>query len=454
MITEYKGWKREKPGLGVWPHRGKVAIAGLGHSNLDRRWDGQDMSKTLGAKAIQACEHALADAGISKDQVDGLLCCPLSLAGEGIAGAAGHWGPRPYFSAPYDSEWGLSVVNNQWLIQNMGLNKVEFAPNDIPHIWDQTCMTAQAVADGKCKVALMVYTGANFEGRYRRGGENAESQAKGMRAFTAPWGNHGGNDFVNVFPLQQYCQRYGYTPDDVGPFVVNQHRNGLMSPWSFYANQEPAGLTLEEYKSSRFILRPLHLWDCDRPIHGVTAYVFTTAERAKDMRQPPVYVLGHAQHTGPTRSTQPVLDDMEASTDLGARMLLESAALTPKDIDILNPYDGYAYMTQFWLEAFQFHGVKRGDALRFYADDIRVEGPHPFCSGGGNLGNGRTRSAMYTDTIEQLRGRVGVAEGFTDPVKHLPLAGKRKVRTRAEIGLCASAPPLGGGFLALGKHPS
>ena len=61
---------------------------------------------------------------------------------------------------------------------------------------------------------------------------------------------------------------------------------------------------------------------------------------------------------------------------------------------------------------------------------------------------------MYTDTIEQLRGRVGVVEGFTDPVKHVPLAGKRKVRTRAEIGLCASAPPLGGGFLALGKNPS
>jgi hypothetical protein len=62
---------------------------------------------------------------------------------------------------------------------------------------------------------------------------------------------------------------------------------------------------------------------------------------------------------------------------------------------------------QFFLEGFQWHGVKRGDAFAFYAGDIRVEGPHPFRSSGGNLGNGRTRTAMYTDSIEQLRGTAG-----------------------------------------------
>ncbi len=60
-----------------------------------------------------------------------------------------------------------------------------------------------------------------------------------------------------------------------------------------------------------------------------------------------------------------------------------------------------------FLEAFQWHGVKRGDAFGFYAGDIRVEGPHPFCSSGGNLGTGRLRTAMYTDSIEQLRGTAG-----------------------------------------------
>src|SRR5207249_5469480 len=61
-----------------------------------------------------------------------------------------------------------------------------------------------------------------------------------------------------------------------------------------------------------------------------------------------------------------------------------------QDVDIFNPYDGYAPMAQFFLEAFQWHGVKRGDAFAFYAGDIRVEGPHPFCSSGGNLGTERS----------------------------------------------------------------
>ncbi len=67
-------------------------------------------------------------------------------------------------------------------------------------------------------------------------------------------------------------------------------------------------------------------------------------------------------------------------------------------------------MQQFFPEGFQWRGVKRGDAFAFYARDIRVEGPHPFCSSGGNLGNGRLRTAMYTDSIEQLRGTAGARQ--------------------------------------------
>jgi hypothetical protein len=61
--------------------------------------------------------------------------------------------------------------------------------------------------------------------------------------------------------------------------------------------------------------------------------------------------------------------------------MYEGARLGPEDVDIFNPYDGYAPMAQFFLEAFQWHGVKRGDAFAFYAGDIRVEGPHPFRPG-------------------------------------------------------------------------
>jgi hypothetical protein len=71
----------------------------------------------------------------------------------------------------------------------------------------------------------------------------------------------------------------------------------------------------------------------------------------------------------------------------------------------------------------------RGDAFAFYAGDIRVEAPHPFCASGGNLGTGSLRTTMYTDSIEQLRGT----------------AGARQVKIRAETALTAFATPSSGG---------
>jgi hypothetical protein len=121
-----------------------------------------------------------------------------------------------------------------------------------------------------------------------------------------------------------------------------------------------------------------------------------------------------------------------------ARRMYEGAGLGRYDIDIFNPYDGYAPIARFFLEAFQWHSVKRGDAFALYAGDIRVEIPHRFCSSGGNLGNGRTHTAMYTDSIKQLRGT----------------AGARQVRVRAETALMAFTKPSSGGWIMFGKHPS
>ena len=436
MQDQYR-WRRDKEGLGVWEHRGKVAVAGYGHSPVDRRWDETSMNKTLGAYSMMACERAMEDAGVTPDQIDGVICCPTTISGAS-GGTASNWAPRPYLDPPYNSEWGLTRVNAQWLIQQMELPNVKYAPANVPTIGEMVGLAAQSVGDGLCTTCLVIYPTGNLAGRYRRGGENAEDYAKGDRQWTVPWGNHGGNDFINIFPHNQYCIKYGGTHDGLAPFVVNQHRNGLMTPWGFNASHGLDQLTVEDYTTSRYILKPLRLWDCDRPVNASAAYLFTTAERARDMKQRPVYVLNHSQHNFRQRSTQPMLDEIEAWTDYAARLMYEGSGLSPKDVDIFNPYDGYATMSQFFLEAFQWHGVKRGDAFAFYAGDIRVEGPHPFSSSGGNLGNGRTRTAMYTDSIEQLRGT----------------AGRRQVKVRAETALCAFTTPSSGGWIMFGKYPS
>ena len=313
-------WRRDKDGLGVWEHRGKVAVAGVGHSPVDRRWDGVSMDKTLGAYSILACQKAMDEAGVTADQIDGVICCDSHIAG-GSGGSASQWAPRPYFDPPYDSEWGLTLVNAQWLIAQMGLTNVKFAPTGLPTISEMVGMAAQAVGDGVCSTCLVIYPTGNLEGRYRRGGENADDYARGARQWTAPWGNHGGNDFINMFPHGQYCRKYGGKHDDLAPFVINQHRNGLLTPWGYNASHGVPQLTLEEYLGSRYILNPLRLWDCDRPVNASTAYLFTTAERARDMRQKPVYVLNHSQHNFKQRSTQADLDEIEDWTDRAAQRM-------------------------------------------------------------------------------------------------------------------------------------
>jgi len=102
--------------------------------------------------------------------------------------------------------------------------------------------------------------------------------------------------------------KYGGKHDDLAPFVVNQHRSGLLTPWGYKATPHKVPpLTIEDYVNSRYILNPLRLWDCDRPVNASAAYLFTTAERAHDMRQRPVYVLNHSEHNFRQRTTQPDL---------------------------------------------------------------------------------------------------------------------------------------------------
>ncbi len=192
-------WRRDKDGTGVWEHRGKVAVAGVGHSPVDRRWDEVSMDKTLGAYSILACQKAMDEAGVTADQIDGVICCDSHIAG-GSGGSASQWAPRPYFAPPYDSELGLTLINAQWLIEQMRLPNVKFAPTGVPTISEMVGMAAQAVGDGVCNTCLVIYPTGNLEGRYRRGGENADDYARGARQWTAPWGNHGGNDFINIFP--------------------------------------------------------------------------------------------------------------------------------------------------------------------------------------------------------------------------------------------------------------
>ena len=420
---------RRKEKLGVWEHRGKVAVVGVGHSPADRRFDG-DLEKSLGAYSIIAANNCLEDAGVKPEQIDGVVAVPTGLGDP--------WGPdRPYFAPPHDSEDGLSGVSADWLIQNLpGLKNVQFTMHAPGCISNAMNVAAQAVGDGLAHTVLVLRATSNPPGRYHQSGSPTGQTAKGPNQWEDPWG------WDQAIPLyaygfEEYCRKYGTNHDRMAPFVVNLRRNGLMMPEGYYAQNRREPFTVEDYLNARWIAKPMSINDCDMPVQAVACYLVTTAERAKDMKQKPVYILGHATFSAKVRCAVHTLAETEAWTDSMAHMVYEGAGINPSQLDIFNAYDGFTLFTQYYLEALQWHGVKRGEAHDFYAGDISVEGPHPILPSGGNNGSGRTRFWHYTDCIQQLQGR----------------AGQRQVSIKAETALAGGPTPNSGNWMVFGTSP-
>ncbi len=393
---------RDKLGMGVWEHRGNVAVVGIGMSPTTRRWD-ETAETSVAAWTLLAARNALEDAGVSGDQVDGVVTCPVGLGDR--------WAPRPipedfanmFKLSEGNPDDGIYGVSADFLIANMPeLTNVNFTMHGAVCMSNALCVAAEAVGSGLTETCLVVRGSGNLAGRYHR---MPEYTASGNAQWMGPFGPTGGAEVAWSF--DEYCRKYGTNHDRMAPFVVNQKRNGLMNPDGFFAQNRAEALTVEDYLAARWINKPMNLYDNDMPVQVCVAYLFTTPERAKDMKQKPVYILNHATNRVPYRSTTYTLDEIEPAQDVLAQKVYEGSGLTPGDVDVFNPYDGFTLFTQWYLEGFQWHGVKRGEAHDFYAGDISVEGPHPFSSSGGNSGSGRTRWWMHTDSIQQLQGRAG-----------------------------------------------
>ena len=315
---------RLQEGMGLWEHRGKVAVVGWGQSHIDRRWDGVTMDRSCGGLTKEACLKAIADAGLSLDDIDGLITSPETRAEQ-------TWAPRPYFDPPYDTEDGLTYASAEWIERELGLKNIQYRVSDAPYIGPMMGLAAQAVGDGRCETALVWYPMVNLAGRYGHNNPaNNSEEAPGPSAFTLPWGYQSGAMFNNLVIFQQYCKKYGTSHDGLADLCLNLRRNGLMTPWSYYALHEPYQLTREDYLSGRVIEEPLVIYDCDRPVNTCAAFIFTTAERAKDLRQKPIYVLNHAQTGGRGRSTMSTLEEHQEAVASLARRMWEGSGLGPR----------------------------------------------------------------------------------------------------------------------------
>ena len=242
---------------------------------------------------------------------------------------------------------------------------------------------AHAIDSGQANVVVCVYADAPLT----RGKSSSQSAYNG-RGFMAPgfaglrfaYGDFGPANTMYALALQRHMHLFGTDHDQLGTIAVGQRQWALMNPHA--QMREP--ITLEDYHASRWVVEPLHLLDCCLVSNGAVAVVLTSAQRARDLRQPPVYLTGFGQ----CAPGDPARADRDPAVYTGAskagQLALAQAGIELQDIDVLELYDCYTYTVLVTLEDYGFCG--KGEGGPFVADGkLGSGGSLPCNTGGGQL---------------------------------------------------------------------
>ena len=384
--------------------RGKVAIVGYAQSRVERH-----APRPLGALAVDTARRAIADAGLEVGDIDGFVTGAL------FPTAGSH-----------AIEEGVSIVSSNWLAQRLGVNPRYAAGfQGFGQIPGAVALAVNAVAGGAADYVLLHRALHNPQGSYHG---NPMRHAAGANQWTVPQGYFGPLPMI-ALPYNEYLQRYGAQRESMANVVVEARKNGARIPWSYWYGKP---LSVDEYLAAPMINDPICRFDCDIPVDGAAAFVFTSAERAKDLVHKPVHVLGYG-FGSPTTHRLPLhwpLDDIMTTGSATARRLWEASGLRPGDVDLPQVYDGFSPLVWFWLEALGF--CAPGEAHQFVDDrgiDSDRAGGLPVLSGGGALGNGRMHGVpQMVECYLQLSGRAGARQ-----------------RSDATVGVaCHSSPHYGG----------
>ena len=358
--------------------KGKTAITGLGITEQGRVY-GHDASWF----AEEAVRLAVEDSGLRKDEIDGLL------VNQGMTPLGGMGGLE------LQNVLGLTNLRLLLSMESGGATAaimVQYA--------------ALAIANGMANHVVCVFADAPLrEGRGAAatyGGAQTGSQPTGMRGLSTAFGVFGVNARY-ALAAQRHMGLYGTTNYQLGAVAVAQRQWATMNPMAQY--REP--ITIDDYHASRWIVEPLHLLDCCLVSNGGVAVIVSAADRAKDMRQPPAYILGMGQgHPGDLRRA-----GWDVETLTGAPMAKEQAfamaGIGIDDIDVCQLYDCYTYTVLVTLEDYGF--CAKGEGGPFVADGkLGPGGALPTNTGGGQL------SAYYmwgmtplSEGVIQARGQGG-----------------------------------------------
>lgn len=350
-----------------------AAIAGLGLTEV-----GKVYGRSATELAAEAVRLAAADAGLALTDLDGLL------VSAGVTGA-----PR----LSLQKVLGLRDLRLLSEINALGASPAAM----IAH-------AAATVVAGAASAVACVFadTPLKPKGSSRDAFGKPRAVPTGFAAYHAEVGAVTPNLFY-ALATQRHMATYGTTSEQLGAIAVGQRAWAAGNPVAQF--RDP--LTLEEYQSSPLIAEPLHLFDCCLVSNGGAAVIVTSTERAKDLAQPAVEVLGCSQ-SHPGRM-------MHRESDFGLRTgaaqagpaALKMAGVDIADVDLLQLYDCYTYTVLVTLEDYGF--VPKGEGGAFVAEGhLAPGGSLPCNTGGGQLsGYYLTGFTPVVEAVLQGRGQAG-----------------------------------------------
>ena len=295
-----------------WTLRDQVAIAGIGQTAFARH--GQS-GRTAFALALEATLGACDDAGVSPDEIDGFVT------------------------------YGAETTDPYTLAQTLGIDSTSYMdryPGGGESLAGIIHHAAMAIAAG---AATTVLAYRSLSGRLIRGSGDIASAAHDnagfRRSFLAPFGAFVPYQYYAI-QARRHMIDYGTTTRQFGAYAVVLNENAQRNPDAIHHGRP---ITVEDHENSRMIASPYRVYDCVQEADGAGAVIVVSAERAADLRQRPVYLLGAAEGSGPADQMYNQLRHQSRWNTAGlqevAEVLYQRAGIGPDDIDVAQIFETF-----------------------------------------------------------------------------------------------------------------
>jgi acetyl-CoA acetyltransferase len=383
----------------------RACITGVGQSEIGRRLHRDPLELTL-----DGCLAAIADAGLTTADIDGLSTYP----------------------GPMNQPAGFSGAGAYEVMDALRLNCGWYGSGlETSGQLGSVVNACLAVASGLCNHVLCfrsVYEGSAQGDKGRAGvmpggggGGGGAPKMSGFMSWNLVFSAPSAAIWIAMF-AQRHFHEYGTTREQLAWIALNARRNAELNPKAIY--RDP--MSFDDYMAARMISTPFCLYDCDVPCDGATAVIVSRRERARDLRHAPLRVEAVGTRIA-GRPSWDQFDDLSAMPNRDAgKQLWTRTDLKPSDVQMAQLYDGFSWITMSWLEALGLCGVGESGPFIEGGERIAREGPLALNTHGGQLSAGR------------LHGYGFLHEGATQMWGE---AGDRQISTPPEIGVIG----VGGG---------